>query len=52
MTEIARMRFKSLLKPKESGKLLLHDDGTIQIQPSEALRQTRNLETCRTLEQK
>ena len=38
MTEIARMRFKSLLKPKESGKLLLHDDGTFQVQPSEALR--------------
>ena len=38
MTEIARMRFKSLLKPKESGKLFLHDDGTIQVQPSEALR--------------
>ena len=38
MTEIARLRFKSLSKPKESGKLLLHDDGTIQVQPSEALR--------------
>jgi len=38
LTEIARMRFKSLQKPKESGKLLLHDDGTIQVHPSEALR--------------
>ena len=38
MTEVARLRFKSLSKPKESGKLLLHDDGTIQVQPSEALR--------------
>ena len=38
MSEIARLRFKSLSKPKESGKLLLHDDGTIQVQPSEALR--------------
>ena len=38
MTEIARMRFKSLRKPRESGKLILHEDGTIQVQPSEALR--------------
>ena len=38
MSEIARLRFKSLLKTKESGKLVLHDDGTIQVQPSEALR--------------
>lgn len=38
MTEIARLRFKSLQNPKESGKLLLHDDGTLQVQPSEALR--------------
>lgn len=38
MSEIARLRFKSLSKPKESGKLLLLDDGTIQVQPSEALR--------------
>lgn len=38
MTEIARLRFMSSQKPSERGILLLHDDGTIQIQPSEELR--------------
>ncbi len=38
MTEIARMRFMSNKKPSERGMLLLHDDGTIQVQPTEELR--------------
>lgn len=38
MTEIARLRFMSSQKPSERGILLLHDDGTLQIQPSEELR--------------
>lgn len=38
MTEIARMRFVSLQKPTERGIVRLHDDGTIQIHPSEELR--------------
>lgn len=38
MTEIARMRFMSNKKPCERGMLLLHDDGTIQVQPTEELR--------------
>jgi hypothetical protein len=38
LTEIARMRFMSSKKPSERGMLLLHDDGTLQVQPSEELR--------------
>jgi len=38
LTEIARMRFMSNKKPSERGMLLLHDDGTIQVQPTEELR--------------
>ena len=38
MTEIARMRFMSSQKPSERGMLLLRDDGTIQVQPTEELR--------------
>jgi len=38
MTEVARMRFMSSKKPSERGMLLLHDDGTFQVQPSEELR--------------
>ena len=38
MTEIARMRFKSVQSPEETGALVLYDDGTFQIQPSDALR--------------
>ena len=32
------MRFMSNKKPSERGVLLLHDDGTIQVQPTEELR--------------
>ena len=32
------MRFKSVSSPKEHGALILHDDGTFQINPSEQLR--------------
>ena len=32
------MRFKSVSSPKEHGALVLHDDGTFQINPSESLR--------------
>ena len=38
MTEIARMRFMSNRRPSERGMLLLHDDGTIQVEPTEELR--------------
>ena len=38
MAQIAHLRFMSSQKPGERGILLLHDDGTIQVQPSEALR--------------
>jgi hypothetical protein len=39
MTQIAKMRFVSLIKPKERGMLVLNDDGTFQIVPSEELRE-------------
>lgn len=39
MTQIAKMRFVSLTKPKERGMLVLHDDGTLQVVPSEELRE-------------
>ncbi len=32
------MRFMSSQKPSERGMLLLHDDGTLQVQPTEELR--------------
>ena len=32
------MRFISLTKPKERGMLVLHDDGTLQVVPSDELR--------------
>ena len=38
MTQLAKMRFVSLTKPKERGMMVLHDDGTFQIVPSEELR--------------
>ena len=38
MTQIAKMRFVSLAKPKERGMLVLHDDGTLQLVPSEEMR--------------
>lgn len=38
MSEIARMRFMSATKPSERGILLLHDDGTVQVHPSDELR--------------
>jgi hypothetical protein len=38
MTQIAKMRFISLTRPKERGMLVLHDDGTLQVVPSEELR--------------
>ena len=39
MTQLAKMRFVSLTKPKERGMLVLHDDGTFQVVPSEELRE-------------
>jgi len=39
MTEVARMRFKSVTKPNEHGQLALHEDGTFQIKPSPDLRE-------------
>ena len=38
MTQIAKMRFVSLTKPKERGMLVLHDDGTLQVVPSDEMR--------------
>ena len=38
MTQIAKMRFVSLTRPKERGMLVLHDDGTLQVVPSDELR--------------
>jgi hypothetical protein len=38
MSELARLRFKSMQCPKEHGALLIHDDGTLEIVASEALR--------------
>jgi len=38
MSELARLRFKSMQSPKEHGALLLNDDGTVEIVASEALR--------------
>ncbi len=39
MTQLAKMRFISLTKPKERGMMVLNDDGTFQIVPSEELRE-------------
>lgn len=39
MTQIAKMRFISLTKPEERGMLVLDDDGTFQVVPSEELRE-------------
>lgn len=38
MTEIARMRFKSVSRPKEHGVMTLHDDGSFKLDPSPELR--------------
>ena len=38
MTDIARLRFKSIKKPKEHGALILSDDGTVRIEPSPEFR--------------
>ena len=38
MTQIAKMRFVSLTKPNERGMLVLDDEGTLQVVPSEELR--------------
>lgn len=38
MTQLAKMRFLSLTKPLERGMLVLHDDGTFQVVPSDELR--------------
>ena len=37
MTDIARMRFQSSAKPEESGALALSTDGTVRIEPSDAM---------------
>ena len=38
MTQIAKMRFASLTQPDAHGLLVLHDDGTLQVVPSDAMR--------------
>ena len=38
MTDIARLRFKSVKKPKEHGALVLSDDGTVRVEPSREFR--------------
>ena len=38
MTDVARLRFKSIKKPKEHGALVLSDDGTFRVEPSREFR--------------
>lgn len=38
MTDIARLRFKSIQKPKEHGALILSDDGQFRVEPSREFR--------------
>ena len=38
MTQIAQMPFASRTNPAEHGAVVLHDDGTVQIVPSDAMR--------------
>ncbi len=38
MTDIARMRFRNIEKPKERGMLVLSDDGLFRIEPSDEFR--------------
>lgn len=38
MTQIAQMRFASLSRPEAHGLLVLHDDGALQVVPSDAMR--------------
>ncbi len=38
MTQIAQLPFASRTNPLEHGLLVLHDDGTLQVVPSEAMR--------------
>lgn len=47
MADIARMRFQSAKNPEESGFLSLDSDGTIRVEPSDAM-----LEAIASLEQK
>lgn len=39
MAELARMRFTSATKPEENGVLVLNDDGTFQVKPSDEFRE-------------
>jgi len=38
MTDIARLRFKSIRKPREHGTLILSDDGLVRLEPSPEFR--------------
>lgn len=38
MTDIARLRFKSIQKPKEHGALILTEDGQFRVEPSREFR--------------
>lgn len=38
MTDIARLRFKSIKRPKEHGALVLSDEGTVRVEPSPEFR--------------
>ncbi len=38
MTQLAQMRFASASRPEAHGLLILHDDGTLQVVPSDAMR--------------
>ncbi len=38
MTDIARLRFKSIHRPKEHGALILSDDGQFRVEPSREFR--------------
>jgi len=39
LAELARMRFTSATKPEETGVLVLNDDGTFQVKPSDEFRE-------------
>jgi hypothetical protein len=40
MTDLASMQFQSAKSPDEKGTVRLHDDGTIQVDPSEPMLET------------
>jgi len=39
LAEVSRMHFKSVSKPEENGVLVINDDGTFQVKPSDVFRE-------------